>query len=692
MDGIDAPLSGFVPRRNWLWGLFLVVLISAAYHSVWQAGFIWDDDLHLTQNPVIVGALGFKSIWLTSEATYYPLTLTTFWIQHTLWGLNPAPYHAVNVLIHATCAILLWRVLTNLQVRGAWLGAALWALHPVQVESVAWITELKNTQSCLFYLISILFFLKWRESGSLTNGSSDKWQYGVALFCALLAILSKSSTVMLPVVLGLCLWWMNGRWHWRNVVPLLPFLLLSVLASAWTIWEQQFHAGALGTEWAQTWPERLIIAGFNIWFYLGKLAWPHPLIFHYPRWEIDASRPLMYLPILAAVIGMLVLWWRRDGRMRPLFFAATYFAVSLFPVLGFFNVYYFRYSFVGDHFQYLAGMGPLVLAAAGISTAIGAFQRKGRLLKVIVGGALLLLLSVLIWRQCAMYVDAETLWRTTISRNPGSWVAHNNLGAVLLREGKIDESFASLEKAVALNPHVAETHTGLGSALVQTGRVDDGIVHLQKALEINPGGADANGNLGAALLKVGRVDAAIVHLQKALEIDRDYAEAHSNLGYAFFQIGSVPESLAHLQKALEIYPDYAPAHYNLANVLMQMGRADQALVHLQKAVAIDPNDTEAQNSMAWILATWPEDRIRDGAKAVVLAERANQLTEGRNPVIGATLAAAYAETGRFLDAVKTGEAALQLASATRNKLLAQEIRAQIALYQSDRPFRDNLLP
>lgn len=349
-----------IGRGTWLRGALLIGAVLLAYWPVLHAGFIWDDDKHLTQNPCIAGPLGFAGIWTTAEATYYPLVLTTFWVEHALWGFEPAPYHLVNVLVHAGCAVVLWLVLARLRVPGAWLGAALWALHPVQVESVAWVTEMKNTQSGFFCLLAILFFLKWRES-------RGGWRYALALLFAASAVLSKSSTVMLPVVLGLCWWWEDERWRWRHAAPLAPFLFISAAASVWTIWEQKFHAGALGTDWALTWPQRLIIAGRDVWFYLGKLAWPHPLVFIYPRWQIEASDPLAYVPALAAAGALAYIGWHRNGRTRSLFFASTYFAISLFPVLGFFNVYYFRFSFVADHFQYLASMGPLALAGAVIT-------------------------------------------------------------------------------------------------------------------------------------------------------------------------------------------------------------------------------------------------------------------------------------------------------------------------------------
>ena len=364
-------------RQDWFWALLLIAFVFIAYTQVFRAGFIWDDESHLTQNPCVVGPLGLKEIWTTTQAVYYPLVLTTFWALHKFFGLNPLPYHLLNISFHAASAILLWRILQVLRVRGAWLGAALWALHPVMVQSVAWVTELKNTQSCVFYLLSILFFLKWEDQGGAVSRPSERRTgdrcssvFGLSLLFFLLATLSKTSVVMLPFVLALCVWWMRGRIRWRDTLALAPFALISVVASAWTIWEQRFHARAVGPDWVQTFPERLIIAGKAIWFYLGKLVWPHPLIFIYPRWDVDSSKVVAYLPLLAAIAGLVALWFIHAKWGRALFFAAAYYVVSLFPVLGFFSVYFFRYSFVSDHFQYLASMGPLALTGAGIATLL----------------------------------------------------------------------------------------------------------------------------------------------------------------------------------------------------------------------------------------------------------------------------------------------------------------------------------
>jgi tetratricopeptide (TPR) repeat protein len=715
-------ISEFLPsswRHDWLLGLFLVAAIVLAYQPVWHAGFIWDDDAHLTGNPCIVGPVGFKGIWTSSAAVYYPLVLTSFWVQHALWGLRPLPYHLVNVAMHGACAILLWRVLRRLHVRGAWLGAALWALHPVQAESVAWITELKNTQSCLFYLLAIHFFLKWRKAAASPGLKGGEWHYALAWLCATLAILSKASTVMLPVVLGLCWWWMEGRWRWRNVLRLAPFFLISTAASLWTIWEQKFHSGAMGPAWAQTWPERIVIAGKVVWFYLGKLFWPHPVIFIYPRWPVAVPGIIAYLPVLLAAISLVGLWLDRR-RTWPVFFAFAYFVVSLFPVLDFFNVYFFRYSFVGDHFQYLASIGPLALAAAAITAARGFFKGRTLLLKPAFCGLLVVTLGTLTWKQCGMYANAGTLWLETIRLNPGCWMAHYNLGTDLLQKGRVDEAITHFQESLQIKPDDAEAHNNLGNALLQKGKTDEAMVHFQKALEFKPNYEEAHNNLGNVLRQKGRVEEAITHFEQALQIKPDYAIAHNDLGSALRQEGKVDEAITHFKQALQIKPDFVLARYNLGNALLQMGRLDEAITQyqlaaqfnpgfaqahynlgnallqkgnvsaaiaqFQQALQLEPANSSVQNNLAWLLATCPQASLRNGAKAVGLARRANELTGGENPLFLNTLAAAFAEAGRFPEAVETAQRALRLAGAQSNVTLAGQLQFELQLYQAGSAF------
>jgi protein O-mannosyl-transferase len=735
----------FFERRDWLWGFLLIALLFIAYAPVFGAGFVWDDESHLTQNPCIVGPLGLREIWTSVRAVYYPLVLTTFWVLHKFVGLNPLPYHILNVLMHAGSAVLLWRLLRQLGVRGAWLGAALWALHPVMVQSVAWVTELKNTQSCLFYLLSIFCFLSWEEQARGTRVVRIKTtaMFALSLTCFVLATLSKPSVVMLPVVLALCIWWRRGTVGWKDGVPIVPFVLVSALASAWAIWEQKFHASAVGPEWAQTWPERLIIAGRAIWFYLGKLVWPHPLIFIYPRWEIHSWQWMAYLPLLAATLGLIVLWALPARAGRALFFAAAYYVVSLFPVLGFFSVYFFRYSFVSDHFQYLASMGPLALAGAAIATLVGRFCEaplelasdtdalqpsgnnvgvaRGRLFLGSLGCSILLLsLGFLTWQQGTVYHDLITFYTRTLTKNPACWMAHYNLGIALQDHGETDQAITHYRQAIELRPGYAEAHYNLGRLLAEKGEFNDAIKHYEATLAINPADAEAHNNLGATLFQAGRVDDAIAHYQEALAVRPDYAEASCNLAdallskgdmdgaithyrtcvavlpnhteaqynlaSALLRKGSIDEAIIHYEKALELVPGNADAHANLGSALLAKGRIAEAIGQYREALTIAPENVAAQSNLAWLLATSPDSSLRNGPEAVLLAEQASRLSGGKRPLVLRILAAAYAEAGRFSEARATAHEALQAADDQGSSALSDFLRKELALYESGQPY------
>ena len=667
--------------RDALLGLLVFAGTLLAYWPALHGGFLWDDDVHLTANATIVGPLGFKEIWTTSAAVYYPLTLTSFWLQHLLWGLNPLPYHLVSISAHAASAILLWRVLEHLKVRNSWFGAALWALHPVQVESVAWITELKNTQSCVFYLLAILFFLKWQAS----SGSSRRhvgWNYAIAVMAAIFAILSKTSTVMLPVVLGLCWWWKDGQWRWRNTLWLAPFLLISAGAGTWTIWEQQNHSGALGPEWAQSWPERVVIAGRIVWFYFGKLFLPHPLIFIYPRWSFDSTQLTEYLPALGAGTGLLLLFRYRSGPLRPVFFSLAYFVVSLFPVSGFFSVYFFRYSFVADHFQYLAAIGPLALAMAGIPVLLGFADKRNRFLAPALCSIILVSCAVLSRQQSSVYATPLTLWRDTLAKNPNAWMAHTNLGVELDEQGRTAEAVAEYQAAIGINPNDAGARNNLAARLAQIGREPEAVREWEQALRIQPRSAQTHTNLAFALAHLDRMEEAFDHWEKALDIQPDLLDAHYDFGVALAQSGRFTQAIEHYEKALRLKPDFADAHYRLAQALKHEGRFEAAISHQRKALELDPRSLVAQNALAWLLATCPEASLRNGEEAAQLSLRAAQLSGGKHPQILDTVAAAYAESGQFEKAVETAKEALRLLAVQNNPSLAEGIQARLKLYEA----------
>ena len=570
--------------RDWLWGLILVLAVILVYQPLWRAGFIWDDEPVVTANTCIVGPLGLKEIWTTGAADICPLTLTTFWVEHALWGSAPVPYHLLNVLLHGACAVVLWLVLRSLRVPGAWLGAALWALHPVQVESVAWITEMKNTESGLFFLLSILFFVRWLRAQDLNGRTSGGWNYALSLLFAALAMTSKSSTVILPVVLWLCAWWMEGRWHWRNLARLVPIFLMSIAAGVVSIWTQKLQLPT-GTDpqWVRTWPERLVTAGDAIWFYLGKLVWPHPLIAVYPRWVIDAGRWVSYLPVLAVIIVLLILWRNRGTWSRSWLFAFAYFLAALLPALGLVDNYIFQYSLVFDHFQYLASMGPLALVGAGLARWED-FVIPGRSWgQSALCAGLLLVLGMVSWQRAWVYENQETLWTDTLAKNPNCWVGHNNLGLVFFHKGQVDKAIEQYQKALQIYPNYDLAHNNFGAALFHKGEVDGAIEQYQKALELNPNYVAARANLAGVLLSQAsrfleqkQLDAALDKVNSALKIAPKNAEAYGLRGGIYAEKKLWDQAEKDFQTALQIDGKNVQMKFNVAEIEFMQKKYDAA--------------------------------------------------------------------------------------------------------------------
>ena len=580
-------------RGEWLWGLALVLAVFLTYLPVWWGGFVWDDEGHVTANLSGLGSAGLREIWAV-DGPYraFPLVITGFGVEHGLWGMAPLPYHLVNVLEHAACAVLLWQVLERLRVPGAWLGAALWALHPLQVESVAWIAEMKNTQSCLFYLLTVLFFLRGlRAEGKPMKGG---WSYALTLIFAALAMASKSSTAVLPVVLALCAWWTEGRWHWRHLVRLAPICLMSIMAVAVTVWPPTAVGTAMADPEAErNWLERVATSGDVIWFYLGKLLWPYPLMAIYPRWQIDAGRWFSYLPLLAAMAVLVVSWIKRERWARPLFFALAYYLVALSPFLGLIDQSFWHYSFVEDHLQYLASMGPLALAGAAlVALARWVIPREPWLQSSVCAGVLLIF-GILSWQRASVYQSEKTLWTDTLAKNPLCWLAYNELGVAFDQEGREEEAMAEFNQALGINSTYAQAHYNLATVLLRIGRVDDAIAEFEKTLSLNRNDAHAHYNLGNALVRKGEINEAMAEYQLALKVNPKLAEARNNLGMAFAQTNRMDDAIAEYQQALAINPNYAEAYYNLGNACYEEGKADEAVAQYERGLAIDPNNAVA---------------------------------------------------------------------------------------------------
>jgi tetratricopeptide (TPR) repeat protein len=667
---ISTPSANPPRKQAWLLSVALIVAVAIAYLPAWDGQPIWDDDGHLTK-PELRSLSGLKRIWVEPGAAqqYYPLVHTFFWIEYQLWGLQPLGYHLVNIFLHAISAVLLVRILLVLGVPGAWLAGALFALHPVQVESVAWIAELKNTLSGVFYLGAALVYLGFEKQrrGLL---------WALALFLFVLGLLSKSVIGTLPAALLVVLWWKRGRLEWKgDVLPLTPFFVLAAAAGAFTAWMERAFIGAEGAAFDYSFIERILIAGRAFWFYLSKLAWPLNLIFIYPRWEISQTIWWQYLFPAAAVALITTAWLLRKRSRAPLA-ALLFFGGTLFPALGFVNIYPFAYSFVADHFQYLACIGLLTLAAAGISTAIPRMPRWAMpSLSVVLLGTL----AMLTWRQSTMYADAKTVWNTTLARNPDCWLAYNNRGLAALDEGRLDAAIFDFEAALRSNSESSQAYNNLGIAFNQQGRLERAAASLKKAVEIRPHYADAHFNLAMVLREKGEVDESIVHFEKTLKIRPSDAEALREFGAALLRKGRTSDAILQFQGALSLNPKRPEVLVGLGNAFLQAGRPAEAIAQFQSALEVQPTDVVALNNLAWVLALGSPASVRDGQKAVELAQRAYQLTRGADPNVLRTLSAAYAETGQFQQAAETARQALQIVD--NRSPLADALRKEIALYE-----------
>jgi len=606
------------------WPLALLVgMTIGAYLPLWRAGFIWDDDSMLTSNPMIRASNGLYQFWLTRNATdYWPVTYSTLWLEWRLWGLSPLGYHLTNLALHLGEAGLLAAVLRRMKVPGAWLAALIFALHPLNVESVTWIAQRKNLMAMLFYLLSLLWFLKAEiaapELGGKAKSSSapplGRW-YGLSLFAFGLAMLSKGSVATLPfVLLGIIRW--HRRWTLSDLWRLTPFFAIAAILAAVDVWFQRH--GAPEPIRTIAWPGRLVGAGGVIWFYLAKALWPARLIFVYPPWRIQAVNPLWWLPLIG-VLGLTALLWvlARKERERPgppwaraSLFAWGYFCLSLGPVLGITDVYFMKFSLVADHYAHVALIGIAAWTGFAVATLWPRASGGGRAGLAILVPLAIVSLAALTWRQNRMYRDAETLYRAILVQNPACWLAHNNLGQLFAAQSRPGPAAREeFEAALRLNPDYADARNNLALEWEKMpGRQADAIAEFEAALRLKPTYVLAHKNLADALMKAGgRLPEAIAHYEAALRYGPDDAETEENLAVALGQLpGRSDEALVHYEAALRLGPDSAVAHDNLATALAKNpGRLPEAVFHYEAALRIDPNDAAMHNNLAVALTKIP---------------------------------------------------------------------------------------
>ena len=573
-------------NKFWLWGLLLFFIMLTIYYPALNGAPLWDDDHHMTR-PELCSLNGLWHIWTQLGATqqYYPLVHSVFWLEYHLWGDSTLGYHLLNIFLHVLSSVLLFRILQFLKIPSAWLASFIFAIHPLQVETVAWITELKNTLSGVFFLSAALFYLKF-------DGERTRKFYIIAICLFILGLMSKSVIATLPVPLLAIIWWKRGEIDWKkDLVPLLPFFMIGIVYGLFTTWvEHKFIIGNESSQFTSTIIERCLIAGRATWFYLSKIVLPVDLIFIYPHWNINQAVWWQYLFPAATLLIAAIFWSVRKRSRAPLAIFVC-FTGTLFPALGFFNVYSFQFSYVADHFQYLSCIGPITMASALVNQV----TENKRKLRVALSGILLLTLGFLTWKQSMTYADPETLYRSTIQKNPQCWMAYNNLGIVLSKKGLTDEAIADYRKALQLKPDYDIGINNLGTLLAKTGQIREAIEHYEKALLINPKNAQIYYSLGILFLKMGQTNDAIADFQKALEIDPKYIDAHNNLGIVLAESGRMDEGIEQFQLAFKINPNKINTLINLGSAFARKGQLTDAITLIEKALSLAKSEgNEAQ--------------------------------------------------------------------------------------------------
>jgi protein O-mannosyl-transferase len=657
--------------------LMLAAITFAVFGQTVGFGFIdFDDNLYVYENARVTGGLSLKGIiWVFTHSDcnlYHPLTMLSLMTDYQLYGLHAGGYHFTNVLLHTASVILLFLILQ--QMTGAlWRSAfvaAVFAIHPLRAESVAWVAERKDVLSGFFFMLTLAAYVHY-----VRNPKSPA-RYLMVAAAFVLALLSKPTVVTLPFVLLLLDYWPLRRVESAGKLALekLPLLALAAGGCATTVLavgkEISTHADI-------SMLSRVGNAVVSYAIYLRQMLWPEGLTPFYPLPEKGyALWTVAFAFLLLALIGGGVLAFGR--KRRWLLTGWLWYLGMLTPMIGLVQVGAFAHA---DRYTYLPQIG-IYLA---VTWWVAEWQFSRMALGALMAGVLGIFM-VCAWQQTGIWQNSETLWTYTLACAPDNDIAEDKLGLVLMKKGRLDIAITYFQHAAQIRPGSAEAHNTLGNALLQMGKVDDAIAQCRQAVGLRPDDADAWGNLGNALFRKGKADDAIAAFQKALQLNPASAMAHNNLGAVFLQKGNLDDAIGEYQKALQIKPLLAEAHYNLANALVRKGSAEEAIRHFEQAVQIDPADPRFQNDLAWLLATSRQALLRNGNEALELARRANKLAGGNNPVFLGTLAAAFAEAGQFEDARRIVKEAISLAQAAGRKELVQRLNGELQLYEAGRPF------
>jgi len=581
------------------------------YLPALRGGFVWDDEPLITSNLLLRTSSGLGEIWAGSRtADYFPLTNTVFWIEHHLFGNNATGYHALNILLQAANALLLWRILLRLKIPGAFLAGLIFAIHPVHAESVAWISELKNVLSMFFFLISALFFFEIEDQRFLNRTVA----YSASLVAFLLALLSKTQVVFLPVALLLCAWWRNspvepkrqGKGNslrlQRAIVRTVPFFLIAIVFGLITIW---FQNRGIGEEEIILGPftRRLTNAGMAIWWYAKQVFAPVQLMAVYPQWRFDTPALVEWLPLFAIIGGLLLLWRRHS---RGLLLAFAYFIIALLPVIGIVRMSYARSgALVADHLQYFADISLIALFSAGVARLWSNGRHEIRIVTATVILVLLGLMGSYTWARAGVYRDEQTLWQDNFSKNPNTWQGHNRVGQLLFKQEKFAEAAPHFERAVQLKPELADNYNLLGVVYCRLQRFEEGIAQYRKGLQLNEGRPSTAQSVSTATMRVNLANAlsltgnSFSDLAQAASERGDVTAAQADTKEANARF---TEAIEQYEKALAIEPEHPAIHRNLGILLSRLGRNEEAIPHLRKVLQLVPNEPSAREILDMIEA------------------------------------------------------------------------------------------
>ncbi len=661
-----------------------VALIAAAVFLVFlptiSGGSLLDDEL-LTQNNLIKASDGLYRFWLTAEPyDYWPVSNTVLWIGWRLWGIHQTGCHVTNLVLHIAASLLLWLILRKLCIPGAFLAAIIFAVHPVNVESVAWVAQLKDMLAVLFFLLSILWYLKAEMRSSPPQNrfylpGAGRW-CRLSLLAFVMAMLSKGSVAVLPVLLLGIVWWLRPLTRW-DLMRTAPFFIVAIVLSVVNVWFQTHGSG----EAVRTagFAERLLGAGSVVWFYLYKAILPVNLVFVYPQWNIQADKLLWWLPLLAGAVLTAVLWLYRKSRSRPFLFAWGFFCVALAPVMGFTDLGFMQYSLVADHYQHIAIIGVIALTAAGLSAWHRRVKGGSHWATTVIVVAGVGALAFLAWRQSRLYHDPMTLYQATLEKNPGCWMAYNNLGLTLVKTDRTEEAIEQYRKALRLKPDYHECYNNLGLALDKLGRQQEAIEQYREALRLKPDYGTAHYNLGNTLLNQGRLREAFEHYKQTLRFKADDPEVYNNLGVVFLKAGRTQDAVKYYKQALRLNLDYPEAHNNLGNILAQTGQTKEAIIHYKEALRLNPDYIDARYNLGLILLQngRPGESIEHFKQAVQL--KPDSVNTFYN------LASAYAQTSRPSEAIAAAQKALELARSQGQTELFKQIEDWLNSYRAGLP-------